>query len=173
MHFKSEKKKTFFYVLFRQPTQNEGSVTKNPFKFVKKCQPETVLPVKSEIHKKMHLAASEVSSTTNPTTMEHGGSVASSGASRSSSSSSSSSGGGTVSVGGDSVVDGSTAAAAAKHLPLTAETLAERTIDGLLADHPGELVRTGSPHVVSVSLTAVEFRTAKLEITSINRRFKQ
>ncbi|EDS27684.1 runx1 [Culex quinquefasciatus] len=100
----------------------------------------------------MHLAASEVSSTTNPTTMEHGGSVASSGASRSSSSSSSSSGGGTVSVGGDSVVDGSTAAAAAKHLPLTAETLAERTIDGLLADHPGELVRTGSPHVVCTVL---------------------
>ncbi|XP_039429935.1 segmentation protein Runt, partial [Culex pipiens pallens] len=103
--------------------------------------------------KKMHLAASEVSSTTNPTTMEHGGSVASSGASRSSSSSSSSSGGGTVSVGGDSVVDGSTAAAAtAKHQPLTAETLAERTIDGLLADHPGELVRTGSPHVVCTVL---------------------
>lgn len=32
---------------------------------------------------------------------------------------------------------------------LTAETLAERTIDSLLAEHPGELVRTGSPHVVS------------------------
>ncbi|XP_057664204.1 runt-related transcription factor 3-like [Diorhabda carinulata] len=31
---------------------------------------------------------------------------------------------------------------------LTAEMLAERTIDGLLAEHPGELVRTGSPHVV-------------------------
>lgn len=33
---------------------------------------------------------------------------------------------------------------------LTAETLAERTLDGLLADHPGELVRTGSPHIVSI-----------------------
>lgn len=32
---------------------------------------------------------------------------------------------------------------------LTAETLAERTIDSLLAEHPGELVRTGCPHVVS------------------------
>lgn len=32
---------------------------------------------------------------------------------------------------------------------LTAESLAERTIDGLLAEHPGELVRTGSPHIVS------------------------
>lgn len=32
--------------------------------------------------------------------------------------------------------------------PLTAETLAERTLDGLLAEHPGELVRTGSPHIV-------------------------
>lgn len=32
--------------------------------------------------------------------------------------------------------------------PLTAENLAERAIDSLLADHPGELVRTGSPHVV-------------------------
>lgn len=33
--------------------------------------------------------------------------------------------------------------------PLTAENFAERTIDGLLAEHPGELVRTGCPHVVS------------------------
>lgn len=33
---------------------------------------------------------------------------------------------------------------------LTAETLAERTLDGLLAEHPGELVRTGSPHIVSL-----------------------
>lgn len=35
------------------------------------------------------------------------------------------------------------------NLPLTAETLAERTIDGLLAEHPGELVKTGCPHVVN------------------------
>ncbi len=34
---------------------------------------------------------------------------------------------------------------------LTAETLAERTLDGLLAEHPGELIRTGSPHIVSLS----------------------
>lgn len=36
--------------------------------------------------------------------------------------------------------------------PLTAELLAERTLEGLLADHPGELVKTGSPHVVSAVL---------------------
>lgn len=35
--------------------------------------------------------------------------------------------------------------------PLTAELLAERTLEGLLADHPGELVKTGSPHVVRFS----------------------
>lgn len=35
---------------------------------------------------------------------------------------------------------------------LTAEMLAERTVDGLLAEHPGELVRTGSPHVVCTVL---------------------
>lgn len=34
--------------------------------------------------------------------------------------------------------------------PLTAENLAERTIDSLLAEHPGELVKTGCPHVVSI-----------------------
>lgn len=34
---------------------------------------------------------------------------------------------------------------------LTAETLAERTLDGLLAEHPGELIRTGSPHIVIIS----------------------
>lgn len=33
---------------------------------------------------------------------------------------------------------------------LTAENLAERTLEGLLAEHPGELTRTGSPHIVSV-----------------------
>lgn len=35
---------------------------------------------------------------------------------------------------------------------LTAQELAERTIDGLLAEHPGELVRTGSPHIVIITL---------------------
>lgn len=36
---------------------------------------------------------------------------------------------------------------------LTAQDLADRTIDSLLADHPGELVRTGSPHIVSTILS--------------------
>ncbi|KPJ20727.1 Runt-related transcription factor 1 [Papilio xuthus] len=36
--------------------------------------------------------------------------------------------------------------------PLTAELLAERTLEGLLADHPGELVKTGCPHVVCTVL---------------------
>lgn len=33
---------------------------------------------------------------------------------------------------------------------LTPENFIERTVDGLLAEHPGELIKTGSPHVVSV-----------------------
>lgn len=36
--------------------------------------------------------------------------------------------------------------------PLTAENLAERTIDSLIAEHPGELTRTGSPHIVCTVL---------------------
>lgn len=28
------------------------------------------------------------------------------------------------------------------------QELADRAIDGLLAEHPGELIRTGSPHIV-------------------------
>ncbi|XP_018332340.1 runt-related transcription factor 1-like [Agrilus planipennis] len=35
---------------------------------------------------------------------------------------------------------------------LTAEILAERTLEGLLSEHPGELMRTGSPHVVCTVL---------------------
>ncbi|XP_051155806.1 uncharacterized protein LOC127278244 [Leptopilina boulardi] len=35
---------------------------------------------------------------------------------------------------------------------LTADLLAERTLDGLLAEHPGELVRTGCPHLVCTVL---------------------
>ncbi|XP_021942374.1 runt-related transcription factor 3-like isoform X2 [Zootermopsis nevadensis] len=35
---------------------------------------------------------------------------------------------------------------------ITAEVLAERTLDGLLSEHPGELVRTGSPHLVCTVL---------------------
>ncbi|XP_066597249.1 uncharacterized protein [Prorops nasuta] len=44
---------------------------------------------------------------------------------------------------------------ASNHLPdyaLTADLLAERTLDGLLAEHPGELIRTGCPHVVCTVL---------------------
>ncbi|XP_076182278.1 uncharacterized protein LOC143154234 isoform X1 [Ptiloglossa arizonensis] len=37
---------------------------------------------------------------------------------------------------------------------LTADLLAERTLDGLFAEHPGELIRTGSPHVVCTVLPA-------------------
>ncbi|XP_015439185.1 PREDICTED: uncharacterized protein LOC107194133 [Dufourea novaeangliae] len=37
---------------------------------------------------------------------------------------------------------------------ITADLLAERTLDGLFAEHPGELVRTGSPHVVCTVLPA-------------------
>lgn len=36
--------------------------------------------------------------------------------------------------------------------PLTAENLAERTIDSLISEHPGELARTGSPHIVCTVL---------------------
>jgi len=35
---------------------------------------------------------------------------------------------------------------------LKADVLAERTLDSLLAEHPGELVRTGCPHVVCTVL---------------------
>ncbi|KYM99539.1 Protein lozenge [Cyphomyrmex costatus] len=45
--------------------------------------------------------------------------------------------------------------AGGNHLPdyaLTADLLAERTLDGLLAEHPGELIRTGCPHVVCTVL---------------------
>lgn len=30
------------------------------------------------------------------------------------------------------------------------QELADRTIDALLSEHPGELVRTGSPHIVNI-----------------------
>ncbi|XP_055524047.1 segmentation protein Runt isoform X3 [Wyeomyia smithii] len=87
----------------------------------------------------MHLAASEVTSTTNPTTMDlHG----------------SGSGSGGASSEGVNNSSGNLESNSCKHQQqqLTAESLAERTIDGLLADHPGELVRTGSPHVVCTVL---------------------
>lgn len=37
----------------------------------------------------------------------------------------------------------STTASSAPDYALTADLLAERTLDGLLAEHPGELIRTG------------------------------
>ncbi|XP_046602901.1 uncharacterized protein LOC124296694 isoform X1 [Neodiprion virginianus] len=43
----------------------------------------------------------------------------------------------------------------ANHLPdypPSADLLVERTLDGLLAEHPGELIRTGCPHVVCTVL---------------------
>ncbi|CAD6217157.1 GSCOCG00004698001-RA-CDS [Cotesia congregata] len=46
----------------------------------------------------------------------------------------------------------STTASSAPDYALTADLLAERTLDGLLAEHPGELIRTGSPHVVCTVL---------------------
>lgn len=79
----------------------------------------------------MHLATSEVTSTTNPTSMELNGNSVKSGGTNA-----------------DSANNNGTTDSNAKHQPLTAESLAERTIEGLLADHPGELIRTGSPHVV-------------------------
>lgn len=39
---------------------------------------------------------------------------------------------------------------------LTAEKLAEHTLEGLLAEHPGELTRTGSPHIVSGSISSIQ-----------------
>ncbi|CAD7091552.1 unnamed protein product [Hermetia illucens] len=75
----------------------------------------------------MHIA-SEVSSTTNQ--VPHEGTASSTNSSANNNNTN----------GGDSVPY------------LTAENLAERTIDSLLADHPGELVRTGSPHVVCTVL---------------------
>lgn len=33
---------------------------------------------------------------------------------------------------------------------LTPENFVERTVDGLLNENPGELIKTGSPHVVSI-----------------------
>lgn len=45
---------------------------------------------------------------------------------------------------------------------LTAQELAERTIDSLLAEHPGELVRTGSPHIVISFPFFFQFATFKI-----------
>lgn len=41
------------------------------------------------------------------------------------------------------------------HLPdyaLTADLLAERTLDGLLAEHPGELIRTGKIYLLKSNI---------------------
>lgn len=44
---------------------------------------------------------------------------------------------------------------------LTAENLAERTLEGLLAEHPGELTRTGSPHIVSEANSLANYSRKK------------
>lgn len=53
---------------------------------------------------------------------------------------------------------------------LSAQELAERTIDSLLAEHPGELVRTGSPHIVSatVFIELVKKFTIFFEISGVH-----
>jgi hypothetical protein len=90
---------------------------------------------------KMHLA-SEVSSTTNPS----GGAIDNNGSNKSNNSGSHNNTNNNNSM-----------------LPLTAETLAERTLEGLMAEHPGELVRTGSPHVVSTFLNEPNQMNQKYE----------
>lgn len=48
---------------------------------------------------------------------------------------------------------------------LTPSNFIERTVDVLLAEHPGELVKTGSPHIVSIvnkSLSALNHSINKL-----------
>ncbi|GAB0094034.1 uncharacterized protein DMENIID0001_092480 [Sergentomyia squamirostris] len=84
----------------------------------------------------MHLA-SEVSSTTNSVPLE--------GSEMQMNSSSGGQGGGTTTGNSATGSNGSMTA-------LTAENLAERTLDGLMAEHPGELVKTGCPHVVCTVL---------------------
>jgi hypothetical protein len=54
--------------------------------------------------------------------------------------------------------------------PLTAENLAERTIDSLIAEHPGELTRTGSPHIVCTSLP-IHWRSNKTLPIAFKGRF--
>lgn len=81
----------------------------------------------------MHLA-SEVSSTTNSVPLE---------GSEMQMNSTNGSNGGAGSAGNSATASNPSMTA------LTAENLAERTLEGLMAEHPGELVRTGCPHVVS------------------------
>lgn len=84
---------------------------------------------------KMHIA-SEVTSTTTAPSEQNG----SSGTQNQRNSSTNSTNG------------GSATANSGRESPLTAENLAERTIDSLIAEHPGELTRTGSPHIVCSTL---------------------
>lgn len=86
----------------------------------------------------MHVA-SEVTSTT--TTTAPSEQNINSGANNQRNSSANSTNGGTA-----------TTANSGRESPLTAENLAERTIDSLIAEHPGELIRTGSPHIVCSTL---------------------
>ena len=82
----------------------------------------------------MHIS-SEVTSTTTTTAPAEQNGIS---GSRSSTAGSTNGGSGTANTGRES--------------PLTAENLAERTIDSLIAEHPGELTRTGSPHIVCSTL---------------------
>ncbi|XP_055710565.1 runt-related transcription factor 1 isoform X2 [Phlebotomus papatasi] len=84
----------------------------------------------------MHLA-SEVSSTTNSVPLE---------GSEMQMNSTNGSSGGAGSAGNSATASNPSMTA------LTAENLAERTLEGLMAEHPGELVRTGCPHVVCTVL---------------------
>lgn len=96
----------------------------------------------------MHLA-SEVSSTTTPQTGDTGALIHNSGGhgdsvkvtSHKSKANSSNSSGNTNSNNGNTNSNSGA---------VTAESIVDRTIDALLAEHPGELVRTGCPHVVGV-----------------------
>lgn len=82
----------------------------------------------------MHIA-SEVTSTTAPAE-QNGNSGAS----------------GQRSATANSTNGGSATTNSGRESPLTADNLAERTIDSLIAEHPGELTRTGSPHIVCSTL---------------------
>lgn len=58
----------------------------------------------------------------------------------------------------------------------TVQELADRTIDALLAEHPGELIRTGSPHIVNIDKCIFSFSCRKKKYTNkfvIPKRFAQ
>jgi len=94
--------------------------------------------MKNLLKVKMHIATEVVTSTTVAPSEQSKNSVDSSSTSSGASNQrNSSTNGGTVNP---------------RDSPLTAENLAERTIDSLIAEHPGELTKTGSPHIVCTVL---------------------